>query len=66
MPTEDRSNWDDDRLKKDFTMWREVTGGGRTLTKEQEDRYEATRREIEKRNRDLAKEGKRPIIPIER
>ena len=66
MPTEDRSNWGDDRLKQDYVLWRNVTGNGRALEGEQLKRYEATCKEIEKRNRALANEGKRPIIVIER
>lgn len=52
----DRSGWDDDRVKQDWKMWREITGGGRTLTKEQQERYEATRDEVVKRK----------LIPLER
>ncbi len=63
---EDRSDWDDDRVKKDWVMWKEITDSGRALTEEQEKRYEATRKEIEKRNRELGAKGKKPIIPIER
>lgn len=66
MPNQDPSKWDDDRLKRDYTMWREITGSGRVLEAEQQERYDATRREIERRNRALAQEGKRPVIPIER
>ena len=41
---EERRNWDANRVKEDLKMWREITGGGRTLTQDQQDRYEATRR----------------------
>jgi hypothetical protein len=53
---EERKNWDDNRVKEDWKMWREITGGGRTLTQEQQERYESTRREVEKRK----------IIPMEK
>lgn len=51
-----RQDWDNDRLKQDWKMWREITGGGRTLTEEQQNRYEATRDEM----------SKRKLIPLER
>lgn len=37
-------------------MRRSITGGGRTLTEEQQNRYEATRKEM----------AKRKLIPLER
>lgn len=51
-----RQDWDNDRLKQDWKMWREITGGGRTLTEEQQNRYEATRKEM----------SKRKLIPLEK
>lgn len=54
MPIEDRSKWSDEQVKKDYIMWTEIIGGGRVLTKEQQERYDATRVEA----------AKRKIIPI--
>ncbi len=50
-----RKDWDDDRVKKDWKMWREITGSGRVLTEDQQARYEATRKEIRRRR----------LIPLE-
>ena len=49
MPTEDRSTWSDDRVKKDHAMWTEIIGSGRVLTKDQQDRVDKTRDEVDKR-----------------
>jgi len=49
MPTEDRSTWSDDRVKKDHAMWTEIIGSGRVLTKDQQDRFDKTRDEVDKR-----------------
>ncbi len=50
MSVEDRSNWTDDRVKKDHAMWTEIIGGGRVLTEDQQKRYDATREEASKRH----------------
>ncbi|MCC7250190.1 MAG: hypothetical protein IT473_16330 [Lysobacter sp.] len=49
MPTEDRTKWDLERVKKDYNMWKEIIGSGRALTKEQQERYDATRKEVDRR-----------------
>ena len=49
MPTEDRTKWDNEKVKKDYKMWTEIIASGRALTKEQQDRFDATRKEVDRR-----------------
>ncbi len=49
MPTEDRTKWDDERVKKDYNMWTEIIGSGRALSEEQTKRFDATRKEVDRR-----------------
>jgi hypothetical protein len=46
---QEREGWSDHQVKEDLKMWREITGGGRTLNEEQQKRYEATRDAAQKR-----------------
>ena len=55
MPREDRSSWDNDRVKQDYKMWREIIADRGKLTDEQMERYEATRKEV----------AKRKLIPVD-